>query len=265
MIMSATPLRLPADSVDSDSSSLTDMTSNPDTVFEQDRCRLLELPAEIRTHIYEFILKLDGQITLSSRRGALFADAGAGPKLSVSLLRANRQIYDEAGQVLYGSNIFGGSGKHLTCFLDMIGSSKQHLRRIYIASMEVSPSGNLRESNRVIAKLRQAEKVRLIAFGPSVSESQTAPWLAEVCKGLAVERYKRSPGHDTRECLEIFKFLPWAVYSRKDAEAEDRRMQEYRSCFRSQIDISLHAASKAQGNKSMGHFSGKHFVWKKTL
>ena len=67
----------------------------------KNRCRLLELPAELRTRIYEYALAPTGSLTLTStsnkRRAAI-------PILAPCLLATCRQIYAEAGHILYAEN-----------------------------------------------------------------------------------------------------------------------------------------------------------------
>jgi hypothetical protein len=67
----------------------------------KDRCRLLDLPAELRLRIYEYALAPTGSLALTSTRSKRRATV---PVLGPCLLATCRQIYTEAAHILYAEN-----------------------------------------------------------------------------------------------------------------------------------------------------------------
>lgn len=65
------------------------------------RCRLLELPAEIRNSIYHYALAPTGSVALTSTKTKRFAIT---PTLAPALLATCNQIHSEAANILYSDN-----------------------------------------------------------------------------------------------------------------------------------------------------------------
>lgn len=65
------------------------------------RCRLLDLPAELRLRIWEYTLAPTGTIALSRTKTKRFATT---PILGPTLLATCRQIHSEAAAILYSEN-----------------------------------------------------------------------------------------------------------------------------------------------------------------
>lgn len=65
------------------------------------RCRLLDLPAEIRNSIYRYALAPTGCVVLTSTKSKRFAIT---PNLAPALLATCHQIHKEAADILYAEN-----------------------------------------------------------------------------------------------------------------------------------------------------------------
>lgn len=75
--------------------------SEQDTMEDDTRCRLLELPAELRIRIYEYCLAPTGTLCLTATKTTRYATT---PTLAPKLLCTCRQIYTEALDLLHEQN-----------------------------------------------------------------------------------------------------------------------------------------------------------------
>ncbi|KAF2166199.1 hypothetical protein M409DRAFT_55066 [Zasmidium cellare ATCC 36951] len=97
-----------------------------------------DLPAELRRAIYDHLLHADCVLevyipTLSTGKPYQPPKlrANSRQKISTSILRVNKTIYNEAIPILYSSNSFRmQSASSLTNFANVIGTSAQHLRHV---------------------------------------------------------------------------------------------------------------------------------------
>ncbi|KAK4497148.1 hypothetical protein PRZ48_011598 [Zasmidium cellare] len=99
--------------------------------------RLMDLPAEIRCLIYEYLLRgkcpvqvISGYTKKNSRARAMLRK-GCEPGISAAILHVNKQIYNESAPILYGSNTFiGGSPQHASFFVRSIGGQIRFVQHI---------------------------------------------------------------------------------------------------------------------------------------
>ena len=69
-------------------------------IADNSTCSLMKLPYELRLRIYEYFLLADSEITIADTRPRFKGH------LETQLLRTCQLIYNEAADVLYGSNVF---------------------------------------------------------------------------------------------------------------------------------------------------------------
>lgn len=135
--------------------------------------RFNDFPAEIRNHIYSFLVEADA-CTINMRTAKTVHEARRPvmggqtyntierkweelPTLFSTILRTSKQIFNEAAPILYGSNHFHFHGLgELKVFIDRIGSMRKYLRHIHIG-----PQGFHRNKAQVVFRtLRDATDLR---------------------------------------------------------------------------------------------------------
>lgn len=66
----------------------------------------LDLPAEIRNSVYDFLFKFDTELRLKCCGRPDISQAAAAPVQGIALLSTCRQIHEEATTILYSQNTF---------------------------------------------------------------------------------------------------------------------------------------------------------------
>lgn len=93
-----------------------------------------DLSQKLKNTIHDLTLVVDGPlnfaIPLSDDDRALKLRDQHEDKINVNILLVNHQVQDEATPLLYGANVFQFGPAITSRFLNMIGPSKKHLRRI---------------------------------------------------------------------------------------------------------------------------------------
>lgn len=83
---------------------LTPMTL--DTPAEQPHCRLLQLPPELRNHIWRLLLLQDIQTKRGSHWHSISDASKRRARFCANVLRTCKQVHSEATPILYGENVF---------------------------------------------------------------------------------------------------------------------------------------------------------------
>lgn len=170
----------------------------------------MDLPIELRTEVYGYLLTESHAIILDLKRSwwparseRLTLVAKVSHPCSIgkhlALLRINRQVHEEATPVLYGGNCFSFETRAAFAkFLEVLGKRARHLRIVELLRMNWDSSRN----GEILSKLRIATKLDKLMINhseicPSVNQHpphQIIEWVASDLKPLMValdESYAR--------------------------------------------------------------------------
>jgi hypothetical protein len=171
----------------------------------------LDLPAEVRNMIYQFVLVYSAgrlrQVDIKKK------ETGPRSELAVGIIRASRQLHSEALPLFYGQNTFSFfNPTQLGEFLEKVGPARSHIRHIHLNFV-----GTWVELKSALVQLKHAKQLQTFAV------SDHAPlklW---------------SFGRATKLNKPMSIYLPWLKTLRKarDARGESTAV---RDVFRFQVE-----------------------------
>ncbi len=148
--------------------------------------RFPDLPAEIRNMIFSYLLEEEKPIVMATakrvnhprrpvridwnsrneRNAGLDWDTKAGewrnkPPSALSLLRANKQIFEEAASIVYGNHFKFLKFACLKIFLESIGDMRRFLRHITIGRTGY----NRNQATPIFKNLKESVNLRTLTFG----------------------------------------------------------------------------------------------------
>ncbi|KAK8255007.1 hypothetical protein HDK77DRAFT_20040 [Phyllosticta capitalensis] len=194
--------------------------------------KFLGLSREIRNLIYTFVMKRDSKIFIdkAGRRGVSLDKKFGETRLETltpGLLTVNKQVHDEAIEILYEKNFFTTNCAHLETFVARLGGNAlaciRHLELWMDDEAFVSedPSTHLAFHGDSLAKLPHLKELRLVfqietffkfyrIFAAKLFFRQARRWLAEVAQ-------LRGQGYDVLKLITT-DFLPERVGSMKEED-----------------------------------------------
>lgn len=135
--------------------------------------RFLDLPSELRNHVYSILLEEDGPISMWSHKilnearrpvrysyrytdGKVKRDGSNGKRVnsehsSAAILGVSKQVHAEAASILYGSNSFTFAGiKELQPFLARTASMRKYLTHVQLRTDSISSHTRLRATFKLL-------------------------------------------------------------------------------------------------------------------